>query len=113
MTDYTGAPCLTMDPEEFADAGTPFAWNACRICHVRNQCLTDAKAEGANGVYRGGVAFAPVGSSHPIGNTTAIRQERWREWARMRARGMSYPQIAEATGYHHSTIMNALKRAGG
>ena len=41
----------------------------------------------------------------------ASTEHRTAVWARMRALGLSYPEIAAATGTGHTTIIGAVRRA--
>jgi chromosomal replication initiation ATPase DnaA len=40
----------------------------------------------------------------------AARAERNAVWAEMKARGMSYPQIARLFGVHHTTVLYAVNQ---
>ena len=44
--------------------------------------------------------------------TQEYRARRTKVWAEMRAAGLSYPQIGQAFGLAHTTVLTALQRAG-
>ena len=41
---------------------------------------------------------------------TPVVEARWRVWSRARAQGFTLPQIGRATGHHHTSVLNGLRR---
>jgi hypothetical protein len=103
-----------MDPHDFDDGGTPSAWEACKTtCQVAKECRADCFQAKPRGVYRAGRYWPEKYDAKPVKTTpTAERVERWAEWVRLRELGMSLPAIARATGHHHATVLNALRKMG-
>lgn len=115
MTDWrSSAACRDMDPRDFDDGGNAAARDACKNrCLVVKECRADCFRERPRGVYRAGRYWPEKYGEPPVEQTsTAERAERWAEWAHLRGQGMSLPQIAKATGHHHATVLNALRKMG-
>lgn len=100
--------CLSIDPREFDDGGTPTAWNACRQCPVAAECLADAKAapERTQGVYRAGRSWGA--KAQPTQTIAAIRR-RHAAWVAMWAQGHSPTDIAYLYDCHADTVRRALR----
>lgn len=104
------AACRAMSPQEFDDGGTPVAWNACRQCPVRPECLKDARLapERTQGVYRAGRAWG-VKAAYTARRTLRDIQAEHQEWIALAEQGHSAAEIARVHGCSASTVKAVLR----